>query len=134
VVERIEALGGSAQGLKTQVEAQALLERLEEAAKPRLVAAEGEIVGEAQVRVAPSDPNVRQNVWFEERMAEAARKRAMIGPSPVVTVKPGGAVRVDMEAYERQRELAEQMKREDRRRRRELDPCNLGIYGSWDDE
>jgi hypothetical protein len=67
VVERIKALGGSAEGLKTQVEAQARLDALEEelaaakaAVKPKVVVAEGEVVEPAVVRVSKADPNYRK--------------------------------------------------------------------------
>ena len=59
-LERIKALGGSAQGLRTQVEAQARLDGLEP--KPPVVVTDGgKVVREATVRLSADDLNLRHD-------------------------------------------------------------------------
>jgi len=71
--------------------------------RPKLVAEEGRVVAPAEVRVSPADPNWRYGT--------------------------NGFVRIDMEAYERQRLQREADAEREAARRRELDPCNLEIWG-----
>lgn len=80
--------------------------------KPKVVASEGELVRDAVVRVAPSDPNYRKS---EEGM---------------VRVRRADFVTVNMRAYEEQQML----KAEDRRHRQMIDPYRLGHWGPVDDD
>src|SRR5262245_24473520 len=79
--------------------------------KPRVVATEAGVVRDADVRVSPSDPNY------------AASEEG------VVRVRRPGFVTLRMDLYEEQM----QAKREDRLRRRVLDPARLGIWGPTDE-
>src|SRR6516225_6610674 len=72
--------------------------------KPRLVASDAEIVRDANVQVSPSDPNYSASA------------------DGVVKVRRSDFVTVNMQAYEEQ----QRWKREDRLRRRSLDPSRLG--------
>jgi len=76
--------------------------------KPKAVVDEGEVVRDADVRVSPADPNYREN------------------DGGVVRVRRSDFVTVNMELYEEQQRL----KREDRLRRRMIDPFRLG---HWND-
>jgi hypothetical protein len=77
-------------------------------AKPKAVVNDGKVVRDADVRVSPADPNYRGS---EEG---------------VVRVRRNDFVRINMELYEEQQRL----KREDRLRRRMIDPFRLG---HWDE-
>ena len=76
--------------------------------KPKAVVNDGEVVRDADVRVSPADPNYRGS---EEG---------------VVKVRRNDFVTIKMELYEEQQRL----KREDRLRRRMIDPFRLG---HWDE-
>ena len=80
--------------------------------KPKAVVDDGEVVRDADVRVGPADPNYRGS------------------DEGVVRVRRSDFVRINMEVWEAQ----QRQKREDRRLRRALDPCRLGLYGPIDDE
>src|SRR5262249_39860408 len=77
--------------------------------KPKAVVDDGEVVRDADVRVSPADPNYH------------------ISDEGVVRVRRRDFVRINMELYEAQCEA----KREDRLRRREIDPFRLG---HWDND
>jgi hypothetical protein len=76
--------------------------------KPRAVVNEGEVVRDADVRVSPADPNYRKS------------------DEGIVRVRRNDFVTINMELYEAQ----QQAKREDRLRRRAIDPFRLG---HWDE-
>jgi len=76
--------------------------------KAKAVVNDGEVVRDADVRVSPADPNYREN------------------DGGVVRVRRSDFVTINMELYEEQQRL----KREDRRRRREIDPFRVG---HWDE-
>jgi len=76
--------------------------------KARAVAVDGEVVSDANVQVSEADPNYRKN------------------DGGVVRVRRSDFVTINMELYEAQ----QQLKREDRLRRKEIDPARLG---HWDD-
>ena len=80
--------------------------------KPKVVVSENGVVRDADVRVSPADPNYREN------------------DGGVVRVRRSDFVTINMELYEAQQEA----KREDRRIRRMLDPCRLGLYGPIDED
>ena len=80
--------------------------------KPKVVVNEEEVVRDADVRVGPADPNYRES---DEGM---------------VRVRRNDFVRINVEVWEAQ----QRQKREDRRLRRALDPCRLGLYGPIDDD
>jgi hypothetical protein len=80
--------------------------------KPKVVVNEEEVVRDADVRVGPADPNYRES------------------DEGVVRVRRRDFVRINIEVWEAQ----QRQKREDRRLRRALDPCRLGLYGPVDDE
>jgi len=80
--------------------------------KPKFVVNEEEVVRDADVRVSPSDPNYRGS------------------DEGVVKVRRSDFVRINMEVWEAQ----QRQKKEDRRLRRALDPCRLGLYGPIDDD
>jgi hypothetical protein len=80
--------------------------------KPKAVTSDGTVIRDAIVRVGPTDPNYDRS------------------DGGVVTVRRKDWVKINMEAYERQ--MGE--KREDRRIRRQLDPCRLGLYGPIDED
>ena len=80
--------------------------------KPKVVTSEAGIVRDADVRVSSTDPNYPGS---DEGLVKVRRKDWV-------------TVRVDLwEEQQRQR-------REDRLRRRALDPCRLGHWGSIDEE
>jgi hypothetical protein len=76
--------------------------------KPKAVVNEGEVVRDADVRVSPADPNYHNS------------------SEGVVQVRRNDFVKINMELYEAQM----REKREDRLRRRMIDPFRLG---HWDD-
>jgi hypothetical protein len=76
--------------------------------KAKAVTDEGEVVRDADVRVSPADPNYHGS------------------DEGVVRVRRSDFVTINMELYEAQ----QQLKREDRLRRRMIDPFRLG---HWDD-
>jgi hypothetical protein len=80
--------------------------------KPKVVITEAGVVRDAVVRVSPSDPNY------------AASKEG------VVRVRRSDFVTIRMDLYEEQ----QREKREDRLRRRALDPDRLGIWGPVDED
>jgi len=80
--------------------------------KPKVVVNEEEVVRDADVRVSPADPNYRES------------------DEGVVRVRRSDFVRINVEVWEAQ----QLQKREDRRLRRALDPCRLGLYGPIDDD
>src|SRR6516165_2751891 len=80
--------------------------------KPKAVVDEGEVVRDADVRVSPADPNYRGS---EEGVVRVRRK---------------DFVTINMELWEAQ----QREKREDRLRRKMLDPARLGHWGPTDDE
>lgn len=75
--------------------------------KPKVVAEAGRVIAPAEVRVSEADPN-----WPNSR---------------------GGFVRIDMEAYERQRLEREREAAEWKRRHREIDPFGYGHWGAAED-
>jgi hypothetical protein len=100
----------------TDAEVDAILDRIWGPAppkpKPKAVTNEGEVIRDAVVRVGPADPNYSQS------------------DGGTVTVRRKDFVTINMSVWEQQM----REKREDRRIRRELDPCRLGLYGPIDDE
>ena len=82
--------------------------RLSPSQRLKLSSNDGEVVRDADVRVSPADPNYREN------------------DGGVVRVRRSDFVTINMELYEEQQRL----KREDRRRRREIDPFRVG---HWDE-
>ena len=80
--------------------------------KPKVVVNEDGVVHDADVRVSPADPNYRGS------------------DEGVVRVRRSDFVRINIEVWEAQ----QRQKREDRRLRRALDPCRLGLYGPIDDD
>ena len=80
--------------------------------KPKVVTNDGEVIRDALVEVAPKDPNYRQ------------------GEDGVVKVRRSEFVTIRMDLYEEQ----QKMKREDRLRRKALDPARLGIWGPVDED
>ena len=76
--------------------------------KAKAVTNEGEVVRDADVRVSPADPNYHNS------------------SEGVVQVRRNDFVKINMELYEAQM----REKREDRLRRRVIDPFRLG---HWDD-
>jgi|SRR6516162_6578774 hypothetical protein len=76
--------------------------------KPKVVATEDGVVRDADVKVSPADPNYRNS------------------NEGVVSVRRNDFVKINMELYEAQM----REKREDRLRRRAIDPFRLG---HWDD-
>src|SRR5262245_10033955 len=79
--------------------------------KPKAVVNGGEVVRDADVRVSPADPNYRQS------------------DEGVVRVRRSEFVTVRIDLWEEQQAI----KREERRRRREIDPFRLGHWGPTDD-
>jgi hypothetical protein len=79
--------------------------------KPKVVTTEEGIVRDADVRVSPADPNYRRS------------------DEGIVRVRRNDFVRINMELYEEQQRL----KREDRLRRRALDPFRLGHWNDPND-
>jgi len=79
--------------------------------KPKVVVSEEGVVRDADVRVSPADPNYRGS------------------DEGVVRVRRSDFVTINMELYEAQ----QREKREDRLRRKALDPARLGHWGSTDD-
>src|SRR5215469_9759132 len=80
--------------------------------KPKAVVDDGEVVRDANVRVSPADPNYRGS------------------DDGVVRVRRSDFVTVRIDLWEEQQAA----KREERRHRRIIDPCRLGLYGPVDDE
>ena len=80
--------------------------------KPKVVASDGEVVRDAEVKVSDKDPNYRRS------------------DEGVVRVLRPGFVKINMEMWEAQQED----KREARRARRRLDPYRLGHWGPAEDE
>jgi hypothetical protein len=75
-------------------------------AKPKVVVSEEGVVRDADVRVSTADPNYRKS------------------DEGVVRVRRADFVTINMELYEEQQRL----KREDRLRRRMIDPARLGHW------
>jgi hypothetical protein len=100
----------------TDAEVDAILDRIWGPAppkpKPKAVTSEGTVIRDAIVRVGPADPNYSKS------------------DDGVVTVKRKDWVRINMDVWEAQ----QREKRLDRLRRRELDPCRLGLYGPIDED
>jgi hypothetical protein len=80
--------------------------------RSKVVARDGEVIRDADVQVSPKDVNYQ----------------ASAGGS--VMVRRPEYVTINFAAYERQG--AERA--EERRRRRDLDPCRLGLYGPTDED
>jgi hypothetical protein len=80
--------------------------------KPKVVTSEGELIRDALVRVGPADPNYKKS------------------DEGVVRVKRNDFVTIRMDLWEEQ----QRQKAEDRRHRRAIDPCRLGLYGPVDDD
>lgn len=80
--------------------------------KPKVVTSDGNEVRDALVRVSPDDPNYRKD------------------DDGMVRVRRADFVTINIPLWEEQQRL----KREDRRRRREIDPYRLGLYGPIDDD
>jgi hypothetical protein len=81
--------------------------------KPKVVTTEAGVVRNANVRVSPSDPNYAAS---DNGVVKVRRS------SDFVTIR--------MDLYEEQMRL----KREDRLRRKALDPARLGIWGPTDED
>ena len=80
--------------------------------KPKVVVNEDGVVHDADVRVSPADPNYRGS------------------DEGLVKVRRSDFVTINMPLWEEQQAA----KREERRHRRIIDPCRLGLYGPVDDE
>ena len=80
--------------------------------RPRLVCVDGRVVGDAVVVVSERDPNYPGS------------------DGGVVRVRRSDFVTINMAVWEEQ----QRQKREDRRLRRALDPCRLGLYGPIDED
>jgi len=81
-------------------------------ARPKVVIRDADVVRDADPHVSRADPNYARS------------------DGGVVRVRRNDFVRINMELYEAQQEA----KREDRRIRRMLDPCRLGLYGPIDED
>jgi len=99
----------------TEAEVRAILDRIWGPlvkSKPKVVTSDAKVVRDAVVKVGPDDPNyVRSD-------------------EGVVKVRRSDWVKARIDLWEEQM----RQKAEDRRRRRELDPCRLGLYGPVDDD
>lgn len=98
--------------ITTMKELDALFDELLPAPEPkpkpvRLCAADGRIVRDVEVQVSPADFNFPGS--------------------------RGGYVRVDLDAYERQRAIAEADRARERANRRALDPFGYGHWGPRED-
>jgi hypothetical protein len=80
--------------------------------KPKVVTSEAKVVRDADVLVSKSDPNYPGS------------------DEGVIRVRRTDFVTLRMDLYEEQ----QRQRREDRLRRKALDPCRLGLWGSVDDE
>ena len=80
--------------------------------KPKVVTTDAGVVRDADVWVSPTDPNYPAS------------------EGGVVRVRRTDFVTIRMDLYEEQM----RQRREERLRRRMLDPCRLGHWGSVDDE
>jgi len=80
--------------------------------RPKVVIRDADVVRDADPHVSRADPNYARS------------------DGGVVRVRRNDFVRINMELYEAQQEA----KREDRRIRRMLDPCRLGLYGPIDED
>jgi len=80
--------------------------------KAKAVVNNGQVIRDAIVRVSPDDPNYANS------------------NDGTVTVRRSDFVTVNMAVYEAQQEI----KREHRRERRNIDPARLGHWGSTDEE
>src|SRR6516225_8295398 len=80
--------------------------------KPKVVTTDAGVVRDADVRVSPTDPNYPGS------------------EGGVVRVRRTDFVTIRMDLYEEQM----RQRREERLRRRMLDPCRLGHWGSVDDD
>ena len=81
--------------------------------KPKVVTKDAEPIRDADVHVSRADKNAK-------------------GVDEVVQVRRPDYVTINMKAYEEQQQLKAEWKEEDRRRRKELDPDRLGLYGPID--
>jgi hypothetical protein len=116
--------------------------------KPKAVVEEGEVVRDADPHVSVDDPNysaseegvvkVRREDWWDDiRRHNAALQGRELGCPrskgqwKVEVDKTSAAVPTEIDkALEQRREWA----REERRHRRMLDPCRLGLWGPTDDD
>ena len=80
--------------------------------KPKVVTSEAVIVRDADVNVSPKDPNYPGS------------------DEGVIRVRRSEFVTLRLDLWEEQR----RQRREDRMRRRAVDPCRLGHWGPVDDE
>ena len=97
----------------TKAEVQALVNGiLEKPPRPKVVVKEGEVIRDADPQVPRADPNYPAS--------EAG----------VVRVRRSDFVTIRMDLWEEQ----QREKREDRLRRRALDPARTGIWGPLDDD
>jgi hypothetical protein len=81
-------------------------------ARPKVIANEGEVVRDAEPHVSRADPNYNRS------------------DDGVVRVRRNDFVKINMELWEAQ----QQDKREERLRRRSLDPFRLGHWGAVDED
>ncbi|MCA1513641.1 hypothetical protein [Bradyrhizobium sp. NBAIM01] len=100
-----------------------------EARRPKVVVSDDVVIRDADVQVSRADPNAQRGAGETVRVRRA-------GPMPIEPPLPpmrAGEVRIDMAAYTARRLADEADRAMERQRRRQLDPCNLGLYGGWDD-
>jgi len=81
-------------------------------ARPKVVVSEDRVVRDAEAHVSRADPNYARS------------------DEGVVRVRRSDFVTINMAEWEEQ----QRQKREDRRLRRALDPCRLGLYGPIDED
>jgi len=84
--------------------------------KPKVVAVAGEVVRDADVRVSPADT-----------------RNSRYGTVETVRVRRADVVTINQAAAERQYWEGVRDREAERRYRRKIDPCNLGLYGPRDD-
>jgi len=80
--------------------------------RPKVVTSEAQVIRDADVRVSPDDPNYRKS------------------NEGVVRVRRSDFVTLRLDLWEEQ----QRQRREDRLRRRAIDPCRLGHWGSIEDD
>ena len=97
--------------------------------KPMVVVDAGAVVRDADVVVSPRDVNAERRGGDT---GAVVRRPGPLAEPPLPPMRPG-EVRIDLGAAQRQWEINRADRLTDSARRRQLDPCNLGIWGPHDD-